>query len=75
MKTNYRQLTVVLFEKSSREFHKDPAHYIHNVEMKADTNLELNLLQKYVFISLDIFGEIYKNKGIRSFLYDSNIGT
>ena len=34
-------------------------------EQKSDTGLELNLLQKYIFIPLDIFKRVRQNKGIK----------
>ena len=57
--------TIVLFEKSPQEFKQFPDHYIHYVEQKSDTGLELNLLQKYVFISLDIFKQKRHNEPIK----------
>ncbi len=56
--------TIVLFEKSPKEFHKFPDTYLHHFEQKSDTGLKLNLLQKYIFIPLDIFQEILQYKGI-----------
>ena len=51
------------------KFYKDalqfPDDYIHYVEQKSDTGLELNLLQKYVFISLDIFKQKRQNEPIK----------
>ena len=47
--------TIVLFEKSPHEFHEFPNTYIHKFQQISDTGLELELLQKYVFIPLDIF--------------------
>ena len=49
--------TVVLFEKSPKEFHAYKHEYLHYIEAKSNTGIELNLLQKYCFIPLDIFGE------------------
>ena len=37
---------------------------MHYFEAKSDTGLELDLLQKYLFIPLDIFGKIMDNKPI-----------
>ena len=56
--------TIVLFEKSPMEFHKCKEDYLHYVEAKADTELEINLLQKYIFVSLDIFAKTRQNKSI-----------
>ena len=53
--------TIVFFETSIKEFHEYPQNYIHNFKQQSDTGLELELLQKYVFIPLDIFRGIYHN--------------
>ncbi len=58
--------TIVLFEQSPREFHTYPQDYRHFFEQKSDTGLELQLLQKYIFIPLDIFRKTLHNKGIRN---------
>ena len=36
--------------------------YIHLFEQKSDTGVEMNLLQEYTFICLDIFGDIIQNE-------------
>ena len=53
--------TIVFFETSIKEFHEDSQNYIHKFKQQSDTGLELELLQKYVFIPLDIFRGIYHN--------------
>lgn len=74
-KFSYRDLqkvyTIVLVENSSSEFHKVPDQYIHRSSQKFDTGLELNLLQEYIFIALDIFKEITHNidKELDAWLY------
>ena len=55
--------TIVFFETSIKEFHEYPQNYIHKFKQQSDTGLELELLQKYVFIPLDIFRGIYHNDG------------
>ena len=55
--------TIVFFETSIKEFHEYPPNYIHKFKQQSDTGLELELLQKYVFIPLDIFRGIYHNDG------------
>ena len=56
--------TIVLFEKSSAAFHKfSDEIYIHHFEQKSDTGMEMNLLQEYTFICLDIFNGIIHNEG------------
>lgn len=58
--------TIVLFEKSPREFQQFPEEYLHKFCQKSDTGLVINLLQKYLFIPLDIFLMNVHNKGIRN---------
>lgn len=53
--------TIVFFETSIKEFHEYSQNYIHKFKQQSDTGLELELLQKYVFIPLDIFRGIYHN--------------
>ena len=55
--------TIVFFETSIKEFHEYSQNYIHKFKQQSDTGLELELLQKYVFIPLDIFRGIYHNDG------------
>ena len=40
--------------------------YIHRGKQAFDTGLELNLLQEYVLVSLDIFNEIKQNESINN---------
>lgn len=55
---NLKQVyNIVLLEKSDANFHKYPNDYIHFSEQTFNTGLSLNLLQKYIFIPLDIFKE------------------
>ena len=56
--------TIVFFESSPSQFKEFPRDYMHYFEAKSDTGLELDLLQKYLFIPLDIFGKIMDNKPI-----------
>jgi len=58
--------TIVLFEKSPSEFSAFPNHYLHYFEQRSDTGLEMKLLQKYLFVPLDIFRNIQYNTGIRN---------
>ena len=57
--------TIVLFEQSTSAFHQFPDTYLHYFEQKSNTGIEINLLQKYLFVPLDIFREIQHNKHIR----------
>lgn len=58
--------TIVFFEKSAKEFQKYPNTYIHYFQQVSNTGLELPLLQKYVYIPLDIFCKNQHNKDIQS---------
>ena len=56
--------TIVLFEKSNSDFSNFSKEiYIHHFEQKSDTGVEMNLLQEYTFICLDIFDDIIHNEG------------
>ena len=46
---------IVIFEKSTREFHRVSNAYIHHGNTVFDTDLELKLLQEYFLIALDVF--------------------
>ena len=67
---NYRAIrpvyTIVLYESSRSEFHKYPDTYLHHFRQTSDTGLELELLEEYFFIPLDIMKEILQNRGIKS---------
>lgn len=69
-KFSYRDIknvcTIVFFEKSTKEFHVFPDDYIHNIRPKSDTGIEIDLLQEFFFIPLDIFRNIRQNRGIRN---------
>lgn len=56
--------TIVLFEQSTSCFHQFKDCYIHHFEQTSDTGLKLELLQKYLFINLDIFKIIYHDKTV-----------
>lgn len=58
--------TIVLFEKSTEIFHQFSDMYIHKSQQKTDTGLKIDLLQKYIFIPLDIFKEKLYVKGIET---------
>ena len=58
--------TIGLYEKSPREFKDFPEDYIHRFSQKSDTGVEMELLQEYVYIPLDVFRDIVHNKGIRN---------
>ncbi len=68
-KFSYRDIksvyTIVLFEKSPKEFHDFLEEYYHFFEQKSNTGLEMELLQKYLFIPLDIFRKNKHNGDIK----------
>lgn len=68
-KFHYRDVknvyTIVLFEKSPQAFHEYPETYYHFFEQRSDTGLEMELLQKYLFIPLDIFRKNPQNRNRR----------
>ena len=58
--------TIVLFQKSPTEFHAFPDTYVHKFRQKSDSGLEMDLLQKYVFVPLDNFLKSMHNKPVRT---------
>ena len=56
--------TIILFDQSPSEFHHFPNTYIHRSEQQSDTGIQIPLLQKFVFIPLDIFRKNIENSGI-----------
>jgi hypothetical protein len=69
-KFSYRDIktvyTIVFFEKSPKEFYKFPNEYIHKFQQVSDTGITMDLLQRYIFVPLDIFQHVMDNKGITS---------
>ena len=65
---SYRKIsnvyTIILFEKSTSEFHQFPNQYLHKFRQKSDTGIEINLLQEFVFVALDIYKENPQNKKV-----------
>jgi hypothetical protein len=58
--------TIVIYEKTTREFHRHKPAYIHHGEMIFDTGLKLNMLQHNYLIALDTFRECgYDNNNNR----------
>jgi hypothetical protein len=68
-KFSYRDIktvyTIVFFEKSTSEFKEFPEDYVHHFEQRSNTGIEIDLLQKYIFIPLDVFRERKHNKIIK----------
>ena len=58
--------TIILYEKSPREFHAFLEDYLHRFSQRSNTGIEIDLLQEYVFHSLDNFHGILHNSGIRN---------
>ena len=58
--------TIILFERSTKEFHAYPETYIHSFKQQSDTGIPSELLQEYTYIPLDIFRKYVQNKGIRN---------
>ncbi|MGN0203678.1 MAG: PD-(D/E)XK nuclease family transposase, partial [Coprococcus sp.] len=56
--------TIVFFEKSTQEFHACPDVYIHRAKQRTDTGLDVDFLQEFVLIPLDIFKKSHHNRGI-----------
>lgn len=53
--------TIVFFEHSPKIFHEFSNDFIHFFKQQSDTGLSIELLQRYVFISLDIFKQVSHN--------------
>ncbi len=66
-KFSYRDIqsvyTIVLFEKSPKEFQLCPENYLHHLILKADTGIKIDMPQKFVYITLDIFRKKQQNEG------------
>lgn len=54
--------TIVFIENSSSDFWRQPEHYVHRGRVEFDTGIELELLQEFYFIPLDIFFAIKHNE-------------
>ena len=71
--------SIIFYAQSPKEFHAFPANSIHRSKQQTDTGVEIELLQEFLFIPLDIVKKIYENNSIRSkleawliFLSDDN---
>ena len=53
--------SIVFFEQSPSVFKDYPNDYIHYFKQQSDTGLSIELLQKYIFIPLDIFHRLGQN--------------
>ena len=54
--------TIVLVEESSSEYWEFAENYIHRGKQVFDTGLELDLLQEYIIIPLDVFRKMPHNE-------------
>ena len=54
--------TIVLFEHSPRAFQAYPGIYRHYFELESDTGIRLEMPQKFIYISLDIFRKKQQNE-------------
>ena len=57
---------IVLYESSPKELKSFPERYIHRSKQIFDSGLQLEMLQEYVMISLDIFHMSMQNKPIET---------
>ena len=57
---------IVLYESSPKELKAFPQRYIHRSKQIFDSGLQLEMLQEYVMISLDIFHMTMQNKNIET---------
>ncbi|MDO4311777.1 MAG: PD-(D/E)XK nuclease family transposase, partial [Eubacteriales bacterium] len=57
--------TIVFFEKSTADFKAYPGTYIHRFRQQSDTGLQMDLLQEFIFIPLDVFHSIIHNNGMK----------
>ena len=55
-------IVIVLMEKSSSVFHQYPDRFIHRSQFSFDTGLEMEQLEKFIYISLDIFRQMEHNE-------------
>ena len=49
---------IVIFEKSTGEFHDVPEEYLHHGKIRFNTGLSMEFLQEYFLVALDVFREI-----------------
>ena len=57
---------IVIYENSPKEFKNFPDIYYHHAEQKFDSGLELDLLQEYIMIPLDIYHKRMDNESIET---------
>ena len=57
---------IVLFEKSTSFFHQFPGIYLHHGKTVFDSGLNMELLQEYYLIALDVFQKVPYSEGEKS---------
>ena len=57
---------IVIFEDSPKEFKKFPDIFYHHAKQIFDTGLEIDMLQEYIMIPLDIYRKGMDNKSIET---------
>lgn len=58
--------TIVFFERSPQEFHKFPAIWMHKFKQASDSGIEMDFLQEYILLPLDIYRKAMQNKDIET---------
>lgn len=53
--------TIVLIQKSTKEFHSFPEHHLHYAKQTFNTGLKVDMLQEYLLIPLDILKAKHQN--------------
>lgn len=55
-----------IHENSPQEFHEYPDIYCHHSRQRFDSGLEMDLLQEYYMLLLDMFKKHMQNKSIET---------
>lgn len=70
--------TIVLMQKSTREFYELPEEYLHYAKQTFKSGLKMDLLQEYLLVPLDIFLKLLHNeisrmssKGVGEYVFGS----
>ncbi|SFD12780.1 PD-(D/E)XK nuclease family transposase, partial [Butyrivibrio sp. YAB3001] len=58
--------TIVFMESSPSIFNDQPDCYIHNFRTTSDTGINLNMLENFIFVPIDIFLNNLHNNGIKN---------
>ena len=62
----HKVYTIVFFEQSPESFRRFKEECIHHFTQVSDTGAEIELLQEFCYVCLDIFRDLLHNKGIRN---------